>query len=54
VAKYVKEEVFENANYNTRAKRSGDSHFWSSLINVKESFLSLGHFQLNNGRNIQF
>jgi hypothetical protein len=54
VAKYVKEEVFENANYNTRAKRSGDSHFWSGLINVKESFLSLGHFQLNNGRNIQF
>jgi hypothetical protein len=35
-------------------KKPGDSHFWSGLINVKEYFLSLGHFQLNNGGNIHF
>jgi uncharacterized membrane protein len=35
-------------------KKSGDSHFLSSLMNVKESFLSLGHFQLKNSGNIHF
>jgi hypothetical protein len=35
-------------------KKSGDSHFWSGLMNVKEPFLDLGHFQLNNGGNIHF
>jgi hypothetical protein len=33
-------------------KKPGDSHFLSGLMNVKEYFLNLGHFQLNNGRNI--
>jgi hypothetical protein len=35
-------------------KKLGDSQFWSSLMKVKESFLSLGHFKLNNGLNIRF
>jgi hypothetical protein len=35
-------------------KRLEDLHFWSGLMNVKESFLSLGHFQLNISRNIWF
>jgi hypothetical protein len=35
-------------------RKSGDSHFWSGLMKVKESFLSLGHFTLNNGDNIRF
>jgi hypothetical protein len=35
-------------------RKSGDSHFWSGLMKVKESFLSLGHMKLNNGENIYF
>jgi hypothetical protein len=30
-------------------KKPGDSHFWSGLMTVKDSFLSLGIFMLNNG-----
>jgi hypothetical protein len=33
-------------------KKAGDSHLWSGLMKVKESFLSLGHMKLNNGKNI--
>jgi len=35
-------------------KRPGDSHFWSGLMKVKDKFLNLGSFQLNNGENISF
>jgi hypothetical protein len=35
-------------------RKPGDSHFWSGLIKVKESFLSLGHIKLNNDENIRF
>jgi hypothetical protein len=35
-------------------KKPGDSQIWSGLMRVKESFLSIGHFKLNNGMNIQF
>jgi hypothetical protein len=34
-------------------KKPGDSQFWSGLMKVKDSFLSLGHFKLNNGMNIR-
>jgi hypothetical protein len=35
-------------------KKPGNSQFWSGLMKVKNSFLSLGHFKLNNGMNIGF
>jgi hypothetical protein len=35
-------------------RKLGDSHFWSGLIKVNESFLDLGRFQLGNGQNISF
>jgi hypothetical protein len=35
-------------------RKSGDSQFWSGLMLVKNSFLILGHFKLNNGENIKF
>jgi hypothetical protein len=35
-------------------RKPGDSHFWSGLIRVKNPFVSLGHFKLNNGENIIF
>jgi hypothetical protein len=47
--KYVKDGTIAQVE-----KKLGDSHFWSGLVTVKESFLSLGHFQLGNGKNIKF
>jgi hypothetical protein len=35
-------------------KKLGNSQFWSGLMKVKNSFLSLGHFKLNNGMSIRF
>jgi hypothetical protein len=35
-------------------RKPGDSHLWSSLMKVKESFLNLGLFQLCNGKNVRF
>jgi hypothetical protein len=34
--------------------KQGDSHFWSGLLKVKDDFLNLGHFHLNNRCNIRF
>jgi hypothetical protein len=31
-----------------------DSHFWSGLMKVKDSFLNIGHFQLGNTHNVRF
>jgi hypothetical protein len=35
-------------------RKPGDSHFWSGLMKVKDSFLNLGHFQLDNVQNVRF
>jgi hypothetical protein len=35
-------------------RKQRDSHFWSGLVKVKDEFLNLGHFHLNNGCNIRF
>jgi hypothetical protein len=39
---------------NMLRRKYGNSHFWSGLMRVKESFMSLGHFKLNSGENIRF
>jgi hypothetical protein len=54
LAKFVKEKVFKFSNDYSSAKEVRSSHFWSGLMRVKDSFLSLGHFKLNDGRNIWF
>jgi hypothetical protein len=35
-------------------KKPSDSRFSSGLLKVNDTFLDLGHFQLNNGANIRF
>jgi hypothetical protein len=47
--KYLKTQMITHVQ-----KKLGDSQFWSGLIKVKDSFLSLGHFKLNNGVHIRF
>jgi hypothetical protein len=47
--KYVKDSAIAQVQ-----RKHGDSHFWSGLVKVKDEFLNLGHFHLNNGCNIRF
>jgi hypothetical protein len=47
--KYVKESTNAQVQH-----KQGDSHFWSGLLKVKDDFLNLGHFHLNNRCNIRF
>jgi hypothetical protein len=47
--KYLKSQTITHVQ-----KKLGDSQFWSGLMKVKDSFLSLGRFKLNNGVHIQF
>jgi hypothetical protein len=35
-------------------KKSGDSQFWTGLMNAKPDFLRYGSFQIKNGRQIHF
>ena len=35
-------------------KQPGDSHFWSGLMAVKESFFSCGSFEVHNGTQLRF
>jgi hypothetical protein len=34
--------------------KHGDSHFWSGLMKVKDTFLNLGNFIIKNGEQIRF
>jgi hypothetical protein len=36
------------------SRRSGDSHFWSGLMNIKDQFIKWGHFQVGDGQNTKF
>jgi hypothetical protein len=35
-------------------RKPGDSQFWSGLINVKDQFLGMGNFKLQDGKQIRF
>ncbi len=35
-------------------KQPRDSHFWASLMAAKEPFQTLGHFIVNNGKQVRF
>ena len=47
--KYLKNKTLEEVN-----KKPGDSYFWTSLMGVKDKFLSLGCFSLKDGSQIRF
>jgi hypothetical protein len=53
MAKKIEKEVCEGQHC-TSTEEAGDSHFCCGLMKVKDSFLSLGHFQLGNGQNVRF
>jgi hypothetical protein len=47
--KYLKDKPIGSVGRKPR-----DSHFWSGLLKVRDMFLNLGKFCLNNGVNIRF
>jgi len=47
--KYLKNWILSQIS-----KKAGDSHFWSSLMAVKDQFLNLGRFKLVSGNEIRF
>ena len=47
--KYLKHKTLSQTS-----KKAGDSHFWSSLMGVKDQFLNLGKFKLVSGNQIRF
>jgi hypothetical protein len=34
--------------------KPGDSHFWASLMKIKQDFLHFGSFTIKNGSQIRF
>jgi len=47
--KYLKRYTLTKVSY-----KPGDSHFWSGLMKVMDTFLNLGTFFINNGEQIRF
>ena len=47
--KYLRSQTITQVGHKT-----GDSHFWTGLMKVKDMFLSLGTFQINSGTQIRF
>lgn len=35
-------------------RKRGDSHFWAGLIEIKDQFLSMGTFEVHNGKKARF
>jgi hypothetical protein len=50
----IKNKYMENKTLSQVKKKAGDSHFWASLMGVKDQFINLGWFRLNNETQIRF
>jgi hypothetical protein len=54
LADITETKIHQEQNYNPSGKKTTRlSHFWTGLMKVKESHLSLGTFQLNNVENVR-
>ena len=50
----LRNKYLKNCTLSQISKKAGDSHFWSSLMAVKDQFLNLGRFKLVSGNQIRF
>ena len=50
----IKNKYLKNKTLSQVEKKAGVSYFWASLMGVKDQFLNLGRFRLNNGTQIRF
>ena len=50
----IKNKYLKNKTLSQVEKKGGVSHFWASFMGVKDQFINLGWFRLNNGTQIRF
>ena len=50
----IKNKYLKNKKLSQVEKKAGDCHFWAGLMSVKDQFINLGWFRLNNGTQIRF
>jgi hypothetical protein len=50
----LRNKYIKNKTLGICVKKSTYSHFWKSLMNVKDVFLGLGHFKVKNGSQTRF
>ena len=50
----IKNKYLKNKTLSQVEKKAGVSYFWASLMGVKDQFLNLGRFRLNNETQIRF
>jgi hypothetical protein len=50
----LRNKYIKNKTLGSCEKKPGDSHFWKSLMNVKDIFLGLGHFKVKDGSQTRF
>lgn len=50
----LRKKYLTNITLSQVRKKPGDSHFWSSLMDVKDTFLSLCHRKVGDGTKTSF
>ena len=50
----IRNKYLKNKTLSQIEKKNGFSQFWNGLLGVKDIFLSLGKFKLDNGTQIRF
>jgi len=50
----LRQKYLKNHTLSKVSSKPGDSHFWSGLMKVKDTFLNLGSFLLKDGKQIRF
>jgi hypothetical protein len=50
----LRNKYIKNKTLGSCEKKPMDSHFWKSLMNVKDTFLGFGHFNVKDGSQTRF
>jgi len=50
----VRNKYLKNKSLGVCVKKASDSHFWKGLMNIKETFMSLGSFKVGDGSQVCF
>jgi hypothetical protein len=50
----LRNKCIKNKTLGSCEKKPTDSHFWKSTVNIKDTFLELGHFYVKDGSQTRF
>ena len=50
----LRNKYIKNKTLGSCEKKPTDSHFWKSLMNIKDNFMELGHFNVKDGTQTRF